>query len=159
MKIQQSINEIPRVLLAMLAIAIAPAYAQSGVEVSNAWARATVAAQKVGGVYLDIRSNAPARLVAAASPVAVRVELHNMSMEGGVMKMAPVAGIALAAGQTVKLAPGGYHVMLVDLKRPLKAGDSVPLTLTIERADKTRASVEVKAEVRDMSAAAAHKGH
>ncbi len=138
--------------------------AQTPVEVTNAWARATVAAQKVGAVYMDIRSNAPARLVAVASSAAARVELHNMKMENGVMKMAPVAGIDLARGQTVKLAPGGYHVMLIDLKQALKAGDSVPLTLTVERADKTRASVEVRAAVRDMTGAVqgghdAHKGH
>ena len=86
-----------------------------------------------------------------------------MKMEGSVMKMSSVAGIDLAAGQTVKLAPGGYHVMLIDLKQPLKAGDSVPLTLTLERADKTRTTVETKAAVRDMAAMAGghdmDKGH
>jgi hypothetical protein len=155
------------VLLAMLAGLAAPACAQSGLEVSNVWARATIAAQKTGGIYLDIRSAAPARLVGVASPAAARVELHNMKMEGGVMKMSAVQSIDLAAGQTVKLAPGGFHVMLIDLKQPLKAGDSVPVTLTVERADKTRASIETKAEVRDMAAAMQgghdmkdmHKGH
>ena len=63
-------------------------------------------------------------------------------------------GASVAAGQTVKLSPGGYHVMLIDLKQPLKAGASVPFTLTIERADKSQATVEVKAEVRDMTGAA-----
>ncbi len=139
--------------------------AQYKVEVMDAWARATVPAQKVGSLFMEIRSASPARLVGVASPVAARAEIHNMKMESGVMKMAAVDAINLAAGQTVKLAPGGYHVMLIELKQPLKAGDSVPLTLTFERADKTRSTVEVKAEVRDMAAAMGgmqhdmHKGH
>ena len=151
-------------LFAVIAVTALPALAQSGIEVSNAWARSTVAAQKTGGIYLDIRSASPAKLVGVASPVAARVELHNMKMEGSVMKMSAVESIDLAAGQTVKLAPGGYHVMLIDLKQPLKAGDSVPVTLTVERADKTRTTVETKAAVRDMAAAMQgghdmHKGH
>ena len=138
--------------------------AQSPVEVSNAWARATVPAQTVGGVYMDIRSATSARLVGAATSAAARAEIHNMTMENGVMKMSPVNGIELPAGQSVKLAPGGYHVMLLDLKQPLKAGDSVPVTLTIERADKSRTSLDVKAEVRAINAGAPstsgmHKGH
>ena len=161
MQIQGIKNKLFAIALAMLAVF--PVLAQSGVEVSNAWARSTIAAQKTSGVYLDIRSTAAARLVGVASPAAARVELHNMKMEGSVMKMSSVAGIDLAAGQTVKLAPGGYHVMLIDLKQPLKAGDSVPLTLTLERADKTRTTVETKAAVRDMAAMAGvhdmHKGH
>ena len=121
MQIQGIKNKLFAIALAMLAVS--PVLAQSGVEVSNAWARSTIAAQKTSGVYLDIRSTAAARLVGVASPAAARVELHNMKMEGSVMKMSSVAGIDLAAGQTVKLAPGGYHVMLIDLKQPLKAGD------------------------------------
>ncbi|NBR27368.1 MAG: copper chaperone PCu(A)C [Betaproteobacteria bacterium] len=151
-------------LVAALIGTALPVLAQSGVEVSNAWTRSTVAAQKTGGIYFDIRSTAPAKLVGVASPAAARVELHNMKMEGGVMKMSAVESIELAAGQTVKLAPGGYHVMLIDLKQPLKVGDSVPVTLTVERADKTRATIETKAAVRDMATAMQgghdmHKGH
>jgi copper(I)-binding protein len=151
-------------LFAVLAGAALSVQAQTGIEVSNAWTRATVAAQKTGGIYFDIRSAAPAKLVAVASPAAARVELHNMKMEGGVMKMSAVDALDLAAGQTVKLAPGGYHVMLIDLKQPLQAGGSVPFTLTVERADKTRVTVESKAVVRDMAGAMQgghdmHKGH
>lgn len=167
MQSQQLKNRFFRIVAAMIVSAPAIVLAQSGIEVSNAWARATIAAQKTGGIYLDIRSAAPARLVGVASPAAARVELHNMKMEGGVMKMSSVESIDLAAGQTVKLAPGGYHVMLIDLKQPLKAGDSVPVTLTVERADKTRIAVEAKATVRDMAGAMPgghdmhdmHKGH
>jgi len=164
MQFQLVKSNIAVILLSMAAAMPMLARAQSGVEVSNAWARSTVAAQKTGGIYLDIRSATPAKLVGVASPVAARVELHNMKMEGSVMKMSAVESIDLAAGQTVKLAPGGYHVMLIDLKQPLKAGDSVPVTLTVERADKTRTTVETKAAVRDMAAAMQgghdmHKGH
>ena len=164
MRIQSAKIKIVGCLLAMTAGIALPAFAQSAIEVSNAWARATIAAQKTSGFYLDIRSAAPARLVGVASPAAARVELHNMKMEGSVMKMSAVESIDLAAGQTVKLAPGGYHIMLIDLKQPLKAGDSVPVTLAVERADKTRATIETKAAVRDMAAATQgghdmHKGH
>ena len=153
----------------MFCAVLAPALAaaQAGVEVSNAWTRATAPGAKVGGVYMDIKSAGAAKLVSASSTAAARTEIHSMKMEGGVMKMSPVEVIDLAAGHTVKLAPGGYHVMLLDLKQPLKAGDKVSVTLTIERADKSRATVDVNAEVRDMSGAAkgggmahdAHKGH
>jgi copper(I)-binding protein len=138
---------------AFLGVALAPcmALAQAKVEVTNAWARATAPAQKVGAVYLDVRSATAARLISAASPVAAKTELHNMTMENNVMKMQPVDAISLPAGQSVKLAPGGYHVMLIDLKRELKKGDTVPVTLTVEQSDKTRQTIEVKAEVRDMT--------
>lgn len=170
MQRQQRMNMIALIAAAAFAMMPAITLAQSGVEVSNAWTRATVAAQKTGGIYFDVRSAAPAKLVGVASPVAARVELHSMKMEGGVMKMSAVESLDLAAGQTVKLAPGGYHVMLIDLKQPLKAGGSVPFTLTIERADKTRATIESKAAVRDMAGAMQgghdmhdmhdmHKGH
>ena len=153
-----------RAVFAVISLLVCAAVqAQSPVDVSNAWARATVPAQTVGGVYLEIRSPIPAKLVRAASPVAGRTELHKMSMENGVMKMSPVDAIDLPAGQSVKLAPGGLHVMLLDLKRPLKAGESVPLALTVERADKSQSTIEIKAQVRDISgappASEMHKGH
>jgi len=142
---------------AIAALVPAIAAAQVGVVVTNAWARATVTAQTVGGVYMDIRSNAPARLLSATSPVAGKSEIHQMRIEGGVMKMTAIASVSLPAGKTVKLEPGGYHVMLMDLKRQLKAGDSVPLTLTFEGNDKTRHTVEIKAAVRSIPGV--HTGH
>ena len=132
-------------------------WAQSGIAVTNAWARATVPAQRVGGVYMEIRSAAPARLLSVSSLVAARAEIHGMKMEGGVMKMFPVDGIDLPAGKTVKLEPGGYHVMLMDLKHGLTTGESVPLTLTFESSRKTRHSIGIKAEVRSITGA--HAGH
>jgi len=85
------------------------------------------------------------------------VELHTMKMEEGVMKMRAVPRIELPAGQAVKLAPGGYHVMLLDLKQQLKPGDTVPITLTLEGRDKAKSSLEVKARVREVKAGGEHQ--
>ena len=89
-----------------------------------------------------------AKVVAASSPVAEMVEIHEMKMDDGVMKMRAVDALALPAGQPVALKPGSYHVMLMGLKAPIKAGDTVPLTLTVEGEDKQRTTVEIKAEAR-----------
>jgi copper(I)-binding protein len=121
------------------------------VEIKDAWIRGTVAGQKASGAFMSLTSRAPARLVAAASPVAGVVEIHNMKMEGNVMKMFAVDGIDLPANRTVKLAPGGYHVMLMGLKRTLKAGDRVPLKLTFELAGKKRETMETDVEVRPVT--------
>jgi copper(I)-binding protein len=98
---------------------------------------------------MEIKSAGEAALVSAASPVAKMTEVHEMNMENGVMKMRAVERIALPAGKTVKLEPGGYHIMLMDLAKPLKTGDMVPITLTVETLDKKRRTVEVQAEVRE----------
>jgi hypothetical protein len=128
------------------------------VEVKDAWIRGTVAGQKATGAFMDLTSRSPARLVAAASPAAGVVEIHSMRMESGVMKMFAVDGIDLPANRTVKLAPGGYHVMLLDLKRTLKAGERVPLRLTFELSGKKRETVELEVEVRPVTGEAKH-GH
>jgi copper(I)-binding protein len=119
------------------------------VTVSQAWAKATVPGQKVGAAYMELKSAESAALVSAASPAAGMTEVHEMKMESGVMKMRAVERIELPAGKTVKLEPGGYHVMLMGLRKPLKAGDTVPITLTIETSGKKRHSVQVQAPVRD----------
>lgn len=134
----------------------ASAFAQ--VDVKGAWVRGTVQGQKASGAYLEITSKDSATLVGAASPVAGTVEIHEMRMEGDVMRMRAVPRIALPAGKKVELKPGGYHVMLVDLKQPLAKGDKVPLTLRVEGADKKVTSIEVQAEVRDLTAAAKQGG-
>lgn len=90
----------------------------------------------------------PAKVVAASSPAAAVVEIHEMKMDGGVMKMRAVDALALPAGQAVALKPGSYHVMLMGLKAPISAGETVPLTLTVEGEDKQRSTVEVKALAR-----------
>src|SRR4051812_46406199 len=96
--------------LAVASLVSLPALAQ--VSVSGAWIRATVPQQKTGGAYMQLRSVKPARLVEVQTPVAGRVELHQMAMEGQTMRMRAVESIALPAGQAVNLASGGYHVML-----------------------------------------------
>lgn len=127
----------------------AAACAQS-VEVRDAWIRGTVPAQRATGAFMELTGKSNARLVAVESPAAGVVEIHNMSMKDGVMRMFPVDGVDVPAGKTVKLAPGGYHVMLMALKQQMKAGDSVPLKLTFELADKKRETVDLAVEVRDI---------
>ena len=134
---------------------VSPVAAQS-VEVKGAWIRGTVPGQKATGAFMDITSKRAARLVAAASPVAAVVEIHSMKMEGGIMKMSAVNAVDLPANQTVKLAPGGYHVMMQELRQQLKAGDRAPLKLTFEMADKTRETLELNVEVRDVTGAPKH---
>jgi copper(I)-binding protein len=134
-----------------------PAAAQS-ISVKEPWIRGTVPGQRASGAFMEITSKVPARLVSAASPAAGAVEIHDMKMEGGVMKMRAVDGVDLPANRTVKLGSGGYHVMLLDLKRTLKAGDHVPLRLTFELADKKRETVDLWVEVRDLTGAPVH-GH
>jgi len=154
-----SMNGVRRILIAVFAAAAAacvPAWAQ--VKVKSAWVRGTVAAQKTTGAYMEIFSARGASLVGAESTAAGAVEVHRMSMDKNVMRMRAVPRLELPAGKTVELKPGGYHMMLVDLKKPLKKGDSVPIRLKIEDKDKTVSTVEVKAEVRDATAAPEHKG-
>jgi copper(I)-binding protein len=136
-----------RPLLVAPALFIALA-AQAQVQVGDPWVRATVAPQKATGAFMQLTSAKPAKVVAASSPVAEMVEIHEMKMEDGVMKMRAVDALPLPAGQAVALKPGSYHVMLMGLKQPIKAGETVPLTLTIEGDDKQRSTVEVKAQVR-----------
>jgi hypothetical protein len=149
---------LPRLaaLLAAFAGAVAlPAAAQ--VVVANAWVRGTVEGQKATGAFMEIKSATDATLVGAASPVARIVELHEMKMDAGVMKMKAVDRLPLPAGKAVELKPGGYHVMLMDLAQPLKEGDSVPVTLTVEDKSGKKQAVEVKAQVRGLTAAGAPK--
>jgi copper(I)-binding protein len=157
-----SMNGLRMILIAVFATAAAaaasvPAWAQ--VEVKSAWVRGTVPAQKTTGAYMEISSARDASLVGAESTAAGEVEVHEMSMDKNVMRMRAVPRLDLPAGKTVELKPGGYHMMLIDLKKPLKKGDSVPLRLKIENKDKTVSTVEVKAEVRDATAAMPAQQH
>ncbi len=136
--------------LGMLALITACGAQAQSIEVKDAWVRGTVPAQKVTGVFMEITGKSAVRLVGAASPVASAVEIHNMTMTNGVMKMFPVDGIDVPAGKTIRLAPGGYHVMLFGLKQQMKAGERMPLQLTFELADKKRESIDLSVEVRDI---------
>jgi copper(I)-binding protein len=144
-----------KALFATLAIASSTLYAQT-VEVRDAWVRTTVPGQKATGAFMKITAKDGAQLVSASSPVAGVVEVHEMKMEGDVMQMRAVPALDLPAGKTVELKPGGYHVMLIDLARPLEPGQKVPVTLTIEGKDGKRTSVQVQAEVRPHVGMPAH---
>ncbi len=127
--------------------------------VTDPWLRATVAQQKASGMFAVITSAQGGKLVAASSPVAGLVEIHTMAMEAGVMRMRELAGgLPLAAGQAVKLEPGGVHLMLMDLKQQLVAGQTVPLTLVIEGPDGKRQDVALEVPVRALGAPS-HGGH
>ena len=138
---------------ALIGIAL-PAAAE--VSVTNAWVRGTVASQKTTGAFMQLSSPVDTALIAVTSPVAKIAEVHEMKMEGGVMKMNAVDRVAVPAGKPVELRPGGYHVMLVDLVAPLKDGDMVPLKLTFEEKGGKKQTVEVKAVVRPLAAGASH---
>ncbi|MGH8660548.1 MAG: copper chaperone PCu(A)C [Burkholderiales bacterium] len=128
------------------------------VTVKDAWVRAPAPGQKVAGAYMELVSRTPTALTSVTSPVAARVELHSTSMEGGVMKMRPVARVELPAGKAVRLAPGGLHIMLVDLRQQLQPGDRVELVLTVQSADPASRSVfTVQAEVRNPGVEASHR--
>lgn len=132
-------------LCACAALTTAVQAAPVEVTVQEPWVRATVAQQKVTGAFMRLTSTADVQLVAIASPLADRVELHEMKMDGEVMTMRAVPSLSLPAGKPVALAPGGYHLMLFGLRQQLKAGDKVPLTLTVEDAQKQRTTIAVDA--------------
>ena len=138
-------------ILALAAASLVPVFALAQVAVTEPWVRATVPAQKVSGAFMQLRSAKPARLVEVKSPVAGRVEIHEMAMQGQTMRMRAVDGIDLPAGQFVSLASGGYHVMLFDLQRQLKEGEQVPLTLTVQGADGKRETIAVQAPVKPLT--------
>lgn len=121
------------------------------VTVEDAWVRATVPGQPVAAAYLKIRSAQTAELIAVSTLVTARAEIHEMRMEGGIMRMRPVTRLALPAGETVELKPGGYHLMLMDIVKPLRPGEVVPITLVIEGPDNKPQEVKIEAKVRDMA--------
>jgi len=130
----------------LMSVISLPAWA-ANISVTNAWARATMPGQKVSGAYMQIQSDADARLVSASSPAVPRVEVHEMKMDGDVMRMREVKAIDLPKGKTVSLEPGGFHIMLMNLPKPIAAGEIIPLILTVEAGGKQQ-TVEVKAEAR-----------
>jgi copper(I)-binding protein len=141
-------------LAAAAALAVLqPSLAYAQVAVGDPWVRATVPQQQASGAFMTLTAAQPARLVEARSPVAGVVEIHEMTMDGGVMRMRAIPGLDLPAGKPVAMRPGGYHVMLMSLNRTLVAGEVVPLTLVVESAGR-RETIEVKAPVRPLNAAA-----
>lgn len=139
MKLKHFFSATALTILAAAALAHGEA-----VEVQNAWARATVKGQMATGAFMTLTADHGARLVGASSPAAGVVQVHEMKMEAGVMKMAEVkGGLDLPAGKSVELKPGGFHVMLMDLKAPLTKGSTLPLTLILKDAH----GAEVKQEL------------
>ena len=114
--------------------------------ITQAWSRATPGGAKIGGGYLTIenKGSTPDRLIGGSGDIASKIEVHEMSMNNGVMTMRPLDhGLTIEPGKTVRLAPGGLHLMLFDLKAPLKQGDKVPVTLEFEKAGKVTLSLDV----------------
>ncbi|HZQ62503.1 MAG TPA: copper chaperone PCu(A)C [Casimicrobiaceae bacterium] len=143
-------------MLIALAMTSAPALAE--VKVQDAWVRGMVPGQDTTGAYMKLQSTSNAVVVAARSPAAKSVELHSMSMEGGVMKMRGMPRLELKPGQPVELSPSGMHLMMLGVAHPLHAGERVPITLSIEDAKGQRSEVEVSATVRPINASE-HGGH
>lgn len=156
MKLSRSI--LNAAICAALTLASATA-AHAQVTVKEPWVRGTVASQKATGAFMQLSTTEAVRLVEARSGAAKIVEIHEMRMEGDRMMMQAVPGLDLVPGKTLELKPGGYHVMLIDVVKPLNAGDKVPLTLVLEGKDKKRIQVDVSAEVRALNAKPAMQQH
>lgn len=147
---------------AWLALALA-AFAQAAaahIVAAQAWARPTVAGQPAGGGFVRLinQGKQDDRLIAASSPVAQRMEIHHMVIENNVMRMREVqGGVAIKAGETLELKPGGLHVMFLDLKQPLQRDSKVPVTLEFEKAGKV--NVEFVVQPRAPEADGGHASH
>ncbi|MEI2432183.1 copper chaperone PCu(A)C [Lysobacter yananisis] len=153
-------NPFRHSLLFAAALLCAPiAFAQTGaasatgaqVAIDAPWVRATVPRQPATGAFMRLTAARDLRLVGARSPAAEHVEVHEMAMQGQMMRMRQVASLDLPKGRAVALAPGGYHLMLIGLQRPLRAGEKVALTLLFEDADGKRSEQQVQAEVRPLA--------
>ena len=147
---------------AALALASAVAHAHSfklgDIDIGHPYARVTAPGQPTGGGYLKLDNKGrDDKLLSARAAVSASVELHSMSMDGDVMRMRQVDAIALPAGKTVELKPGGFHIMFVGLKAPLKAGDKFPMTLKFEKAGEVDVVVNVEAPKPAGNAPVEHK--
>ncbi len=132
-----------RLVAAIALLACAAAHAQ--VTVDKPWVRTTVAQQTTTGAFMTITSAQGGKLVSASSPIAASVEVHEMKMDGDMMKMRPVDALPLPAGKPVELKAGAYHMMLMGLKKPVKFGDVVPIQLVVEDKNGKRETVDVQA--------------
>ena len=142
----------------VIAALLCAAQAWAGdVAVSGAWARATAPGQEDASMQFSITSKQEAQLVAIFSPVAGAAEIHSMTHNNGVMRMHAIESLPLPAGKSVDLGASGIHVMLLKLKQPIKAGESVPFTVTVQFAGKHKATVKANAEVKPLTDN--HDGH
>lgn len=141
-----------KLLFVALALLAANAGAQS-VKVENAWIRGTVAQQKSTAAYMRLTAQRDSRLVVVTSPIAGIAEIHEMALDNGIMKMRAVTGLELPAGKAVELKPGGYHLMLMDLKAAIAAEQRIALTLVFEARDGQREQVEIQVPARALNGA------
>lgn len=135
---------------ALVALVYAATASAAEVKVSEAWARATAPGQDAASIQMVITSDKAGSLVAGSSSIAKTVEIHTMVMEGNVMKMRAIEELLLPAKAAVSLGADGNHMMLIGLKKPLKAGDSVPFELTIKFADGSKTTVKSEALVKPL---------
>ena len=135
----------------VLGFGLAHAQTDAPASIEGAWTRATVPGQKAGGAFMRITANEPLQLLRAESPAAGHAEVHEMKMDGGVMKMRALPALDLPAGKAVELKPGGYHIMLMDLKAPLAKDTQLPLTLVFKDAKGEERRMELQVPVATMA--------
>ncbi len=152
------LRKLPVIALASASL-LGMASAQAEIRVDEPWVRATVPHQPSTGAFMRLTSTTDTALVAADSPAAEQVEIHEMTMDGDIMRMREIPSVQLPAGETVDLKPGGYHIMLIDLLEQAQADNTVPLTLTFEHADGTREQIDIEAPVRALGNASGAHGH
>ena len=137
-----------RYLVPMLALLLATTAHAQNLNVQNAWVRATVQGQKATGAFMQITAPAASTLVSVSTPVAGVAEVHEMKMDGDVMRMRPLTkGLELPAGKAVQLKPGGYHLMLMDLKLPLQKDTTIPITLTLRDSKGVQSTQDLRVPV------------
>jgi copper(I)-binding protein len=135
------------------------AAASQPVIIEGGWVRATVPGQQATGAFMRITAREATQLVGVSTPVAAVAELHEMKMEGDVMQMRAVDKLDLPAGKSVELKPGGYHLMLQDLKKPLDAGTTVPLTLVLRNAQGVQSRLQLELPVQASAGLGAYRKH
>ena len=152
--------QFQKILLATLGALVFHSTWANPITVSDAWVRTTAPGQVVASAYMDITARESARLIGVRSPVSPNVKLHLMQMDGDIMRMREVPSLALPKNSAVSLKPGGYHLMLMKLKKPIVAGDKIPLTLIVEtRGKREMISVEAMARNPITDAASADHAH
>jgi periplasmic copper chaperone A len=148
-----------RCALPLFLLSLASGALAADLEVKQAWVRGTVPAQKATGAFMQLFSKTGVTVTGVASPVAGTAEVHEMALDGNTMRMRPLPRLEVPAGKLVELKPGSYHIMLMELRQPLAAGETVPITLELDTGGKAE-QVEVQAEVRSLTGhPAAMPGH
>ena len=151
-------NTLLRTLWLSATVGLATSSAWAQVKVDKAWARATVQGQQATGAFMTLTATQATQLVAVSTPVAGVAEIHEMKMDAGVMKMRALPALNLPAQQAVELKPGGFHLMLMDLKAPLSKDASVALTLTFRDAKGVQSQQQISVPVTTgMPASGAHE--